>query len=51
VANGAAPDIDDFLTMLDGVKSEFPFVVSDLGPVVGTHSGPRTVGVCILPVI
>jgi DegV family protein with EDD domain len=51
VANGAAPDIDDFLTLLDGVKSEFPFVVSDLGPVVGTHSGPRTIGVCILPVI
>jgi DegV family protein with EDD domain len=51
VVNGAAPDIDDFLTLLDGVKSEFPFVVSDLGPVVGTHSGPRTIGVCILPVI
>ena len=51
VANGAAPDIDEFLGLLDGVKSEFPVVVSDLGPVVGTHSGPGTIGVCILPVI
>ncbi len=51
VANGAAQDIDDFLAMLDGVESEFPLVVSDLGPVVGTHSGPGTVGVCILPVV
>ncbi len=51
VANGAAPDIDEFLGLLDGVKSEYPMVVSDLGPVVGTHSGPGTIGVCVLPVI
>ncbi|HXW38925.1 MAG TPA: DegV family protein [Acidimicrobiales bacterium] len=51
VANGAAPDIGEFLALLDGVKSEFPIVVSDLGPVVGTHAGPGTIGVCILPVI
>jgi fatty acid kinase fatty acid binding subunit len=51
VVDGAAPDIDEFLGLLDGVKSEFPVVISELGPVVGTHSGPGTVGVCILPVI
>lgn len=51
VANGAAPDIDEFLHLLDGVKSEFPVVVTDLGPVVGTHSGPGTLGACVLPVV
>ncbi len=51
VANGAASDIGEFLGLLDGVKSEFPVVVTDLGPVVGTHAGPGTVGICLLPVI
>jgi DegV family protein with EDD domain len=51
VANGAAPDLDEFLRLLDGVKTEYPLVVTDLGPVVGTHAGPGTIGVCLLPVI
>jgi DegV family protein with EDD domain len=50
VCNGAATDIDEFLAMLDGVKSEHPLVVVDLGPVVGTHTGPGTIGVCFLTV-
>jgi DegV family protein with EDD domain len=44
VSNGAAADIDEFLAMLDGIKTEHPLVVMDLGPVVGTHTGPGTVG-------
>ncbi len=44
VSNGAAADIDRFLEMLDGVESEFPLEVTDLGPVVGTHTGPGTIG-------
>jgi DegV family protein with EDD domain len=48
VCNGAAADIDDFLAMLEGVKSEHPMVVVDLGPVVGTHTGPGTIGVCMV---
>jgi DegV family protein with EDD domain len=48
VCNGAATDIDDFLAMIDGVKTEYPVIVTDLGPVVGTHTGPGTVGVCLL---
>ncbi len=50
VCNGAATDIDEFLAMLDGVKSEHPMVVVDLGPVVGTHAGPGTIGTCMLMV-
>ena len=31
-----------------GVHTEYPLVVVDLGPVVGTHTGPGTVGLCIV---
>ena len=48
MCNGAAPDIDDFLGMIEGVESEHPLVVTDLGPVVGTHTGPGTIGLCIV---
>jgi DegV family protein with EDD domain len=48
VSNGAATDIDAFLAMLDGVQTEYPLVVVDLGPVVGTHTGPGTIGLSIL---
>jgi DegV family protein with EDD domain len=48
VCNGAAPDIDAFLEMLEGIKTEHPMIVVDLGPVVGTHAGPGTIGVCLI---
>jgi len=50
VCNGAAADIDEFMAMLDGVKTEHPMVTVDLGPVVGTHTGPGTIGTCIVTV-
>lgn len=51
VANGAAGDIDDFLAMLQAVKAEHPVVVVDLGPVVGTHTGPGTIGLCMITAV
>jgi len=48
VCNGAATDIDSFLEMIEGVRSEHPPVVVDLGPVVGTHTGPGTIGLCMV---
>ena len=48
VCNGAATDIDSFLGMIEGVRSEHPLVVVDLGPVVGTHTGPGTIGLCMV---
>lgn len=48
VCNGAALDIDDFLDMIKEVESEHPLVVTDLGPVVGTHTGPGTIGLCLI---
>ena len=50
VADGAATDIDDFLSLLGDVRSEHPIIVSQLGPVVGTHTGPGTIGLCMIPV-
>ncbi len=50
VANGAASDIEPFLALLSDVKSEHPLLVCDLGPVVGTHTGPGTIGVCMVTV-
>jgi len=50
VPNGAATDIDEFLAMIDGVHTEYPMLVTDLGPVVGTHTGPGTIGVCLVTV-
>ncbi len=48
VCNGAAEDIEDFLGMLEGVETAHPMVLTELGPVVGTHSGPGTIGACYL---
>ncbi len=48
VCNGAAADIDVFLDLLADVKTEHPLLVVDLGPVVGTHTGPGTIGLCFV---
>src|SRR5664280_1398528 len=48
VCNGAATDIDLFLEMIEEVHTEHPLVLTDLGPVVGTHTGPGTIGVCMV---
>lgn len=47
ICNGAAPDIDVFLGLLEGTEIRQGGIISvDLGPVVGTHTGPSTIGVC-----
>ncbi|HEY5109811.1 MAG TPA: DegV family protein [Acidimicrobiales bacterium] len=50
VAHGAATDLDTFLDLLKDVKSEHPLIVSQLGPVIGTHTGPGTMGICMVTV-
>lgn len=47
VVHGEAPDIDAFLDQVGAVFPRDQIVVGDLGPVVGTHAGPRTVGVIL----
>jgi murein biosynthesis integral membrane protein MurJ len=48
VCDGAAGDVDQFVAMVSDVPSDHPLVVVDLGPVVGTHTGPGTIGLCII---
>lgn len=44
-----APDLDQFLDMLDGVHPTERLLIGDIGPVIGTHAGPRAIGVAWLP--
>ena len=46
VCDGAAPDLDKFLGLLDGIEVHQGLLPVELGPVVGTHTGPGTIGVC-----
>jgi DegV family protein with EDD domain len=48
VADGACDDLDDVLIRLKDIATEHPLVTVQLGPVVGTHAGPNTVGVCYI---
>ena len=45
VIHAQAPDLDEFLDMLSSVTPRDRILVGDVGPVIGTHSGPRAVGV------
>jgi DegV family protein with EDD domain len=47
-ADGRAPDAGEVIALLSGAKSEHPLETSILGPVVGSHAGPGTVGVCFI---
>ncbi|MGC8626924.1 MAG: DegV family protein [Acidimicrobiales bacterium] len=40
-----AEDFEMFVDMLAGTESSHPLVLSDIGPVVGTHTGRGTIGV------
>jgi len=45
VLHGAAPDVEELLSMLDPLYSRDEIVVADVGPVIGTHAGPGVIGV------
>ena len=40
-----APDLDELLDLLDPLFPRDRIVVGDIGAVIGTHAGPRTIGV------
>lgn len=47
VLHGAADGVDDLVTSIRAVSGKEP-IVAELGPVVGTHAGPGTVGIAYL---
>ncbi len=47
VAHAAAKDLEEFLSQLSDVQPSEPLVVTYIGPVIGAHTGPGTIGVCL----
>ena len=45
VLHGNAPDVDELLDLLEPLASRNEIVVGQIGPVIGTHAGPRVIGV------
>jgi DegV family protein with EDD domain len=48
VIHGYAPDADDFVDAISHIIPKDQIRVSHLGAVIGTHGGPRVLGVCYL---
>ena len=46
IAHAAAPDLGVFLDMLAGIFPVDDILVNYIGPVIGTHAGPRCMGLC-----
>src|SRR5437588_673111 len=45
VMHGDAPDLDEFIEMLEPLVARERMVVGDIGAVIGAHAGPRVIGV------
>jgi DegV family protein with EDD domain len=45
VTHGFAPDLDEMLTLLAPIRPRDQIRVGHIGPVIGTHGGPRVMGV------
>lgn len=51
VFSADAPDLDEFVGLLDGITpAEGRILFGDVGPVIGSHAGPGAIGVAWLPV-
>ncbi len=47
VVHAAADDLDEFLAMVAKVYSREETIVSYIGPVIGSHTGKGTIGICL----
>lgn len=48
VIHGLAPDIDEFCESISDLVPRDKIRVAQLGAVIGTHGGPRVIGICYL---
>lgn len=48
VMHGNAPDIEEMLDLLGAVYPRDEIIIGDVGAVIGTHAGPRVLGVTFL---
>jgi DegV family protein with EDD domain len=46
VVHGEAPDLDEFLALIADRYPRDKITVGSIGPVIGTHGGPRVLGIC-----
>jgi DegV family protein with EDD domain len=42
--NGGASDVATLEALVRDIKTDYPIIVTDIGPVVGTHGGPGIIG-------
>ena len=45
VVHGSAPDVDELLALIGDAHPRDQIVVAEVGAVIGTHAGPRVIGV------
>jgi fatty acid-binding protein DegV len=45
VLHANAPDLDEFLKMLQPLVPDTEVTVGTIGPVIGVHTGPRVMGI------
>ena len=43
--HGNAPDLEELLDLLDPIFPRDEIITGVVGPVIGTHAGPRVIGV------
>lgn len=46
LVHGASSEVPALQALVSDVATEFEIVVTDIGPVVGTHGGPGIIGLC-----
>ncbi len=44
--HGASSEVSVLEALVAGIQVEYPLVIADMGPTVGTHGGPGIIGLC-----
>lgn len=46
LVHGASNEVPALEALVADIPTEFPLIVTDMGPVIGTHGGPGIIGLC-----
>jgi DegV family protein with EDD domain len=46
LVHGASSEVANLQALASGIATENPIIITDMGPVVGTHGGPGIIGLC-----
>jgi DegV family protein with EDD domain len=46
LVHGDSPEVKHLEALVADIPTEFPLIVTDMGPVVGTHGGPGIIALC-----